>query len=136
MNMMDAFSVAVKMDKWRISKEGLDRLGESGRLEALAGQSSLMWKRYEDEVPGRRIHNLWGAQMSPTGKRYVVQTANKVIQRAILMTSDPGDLVLDPDLRKRHHRPCRRAMGSALDHLRHVTSGNNSRKTAIDDRQF
>ena len=43
---------------WRISKEGLDRLAELGRLEALEGQSSLMWKRYEDEVPGRRINNI------------------------------------------------------------------------------
>ena len=82
--------------QWAISKEGLDRLGELGRLEALKGQSSLMWKRYEDEVPGRRINNIWAATMSPTDKRYVVQTANKAIQRCILMTSDPGDLVFDP----------------------------------------
>ena len=81
---------------WRVSPEGLDRLGEIGRLEALEGQSSLMWKRYEDEVPGRRINNIWAAPMSPTDKRYVVQTATKAIQRCILMTTDPGDLVLDP----------------------------------------
>ena len=81
---------------WRISKEGLDRLAELGRLEALEGQSSLMWKRYEDEVPGRRINNIWAAPMSPTDKRYVVQTATKAIQRCMLMTTDPGDLVLDP----------------------------------------
>ena len=80
----------------RISKEGLDRLAELGRLEALEGQSSLMWKRYEDEVPGRRINNIWAAPMSPTDKRYVVQTATKAIQRCLLMTTDPGDLVFDP----------------------------------------
>ncbi len=82
--------------QWAISMEGMDRLGKLGRLEALDRQSSLMWKKYEDEVPGRRINNIWAAQMSPTDKVYVVQTANKVIQRAILMTSDPGDLVFDP----------------------------------------
>ena len=82
--------------QWRISAAGMDRLGELGRLEALEGQSSLMWKRYEDEVPGRRINNLWAAPMSPTDKRYVVQTAAKAIQRCILMTTDPGDLVFDP----------------------------------------
>ncbi len=81
---------------WRISAAGLDRLAELGRLEALEGQSSLMWKRYEDEVPGRRINNMWAAPMSPTNKRYVVQTAAKAIQRCILMTTDPGDLVFDP----------------------------------------
>ena len=78
---------------WAISKEGMDRLSELNRLEA---QASLMWKRYEDEVPGRRINNLWPAPMSAKDKRYVVQTDTKAIQRCILMSTDPGDLVLDP----------------------------------------
>ena len=81
---------------WAISREGMDRLSELNRLEALEGQTSLMWKWYEDEVPGRRINNIWAAQMSANNKRYVVQTATKVIQRCILMTTDPGDLVFDP----------------------------------------
>ena len=81
---------------WAISNEGRDRLGELGRLEALEGQDSLRWKRYEDEVPGRPINNIWSAPMSPTDKRYVVETATKAIQRCILMTTDPGDLVFDP----------------------------------------
>lgn len=82
--------------QWSISREGMDRLAELGRLEALEGQSSLMWKRYESEVPGRRINNIWAAPMSPTAKRYVVQTSMRAIQRCILMTTDPGDLVFDP----------------------------------------
>ena len=82
--------------QWRVSSSGLDRLASTGRLEAQEGQTQLMWKKFEDEVPGRRIHNIWPAQMSPTGKRYVVETATKVIQRCILMTTDPGDLVFDP----------------------------------------
>lgn len=82
--------------QWSISKEGMDRLAELGRLDVAGGQASLRWKRYEEEVPGKRIHNVWAAQMYPQGKRYVVQTAIKPIQRCILMTSDPGDLVLDP----------------------------------------
>ena len=44
---------------WRISKEGMDRLGELARLDAAQGQATLRWKRYEDEVPGRRINNVW-----------------------------------------------------------------------------
>ena len=82
--------------QWAVSSEGMDRLAELKRLEALEGRTSLRWKKYEDEVPGRRINNIWGDQMSPTGKRYVVETATKVIQRCILMTTDPGDLVFDP----------------------------------------
>ena len=81
---------------WSISKEGMDRLAAMGRLEALEGQTSLMWKKYEDEVPGRRINNIWSAQMYPSVKRYVVETAVKAVQRCILMTTDPGDLVFDP----------------------------------------
>ena len=82
--------------QWRISQEGLDRLAELGRLEALEGQASLRWRQYENEVPGRRINNIWAAPMSPTDKRYVVQTATKAIQRCVLMSTDPGDLVFDP----------------------------------------
>ena len=80
---------------WSISHEGLNRLGESGRLEALEGQTSLRWKKYEEEVPGRRINNIWPAQMYPGNKRYVVETSTKAIQRCLLMTTDPGDLVID-----------------------------------------
>ena len=79
--------------QWRVSQMGLDRLSELKRLEA---QASLMWKRYEEEVPGRRINNLWAAPMSPADKRYVVQTDMKPIQRCVLMTTDPGDLIFDP----------------------------------------
>ena len=74
----------------------MDRLSELGRLDAQDNQTSLMWKRYEDEVPGRRVNNIWAASMSPKDKRYVVQTDTKAIQRCMLMTTDPGDLVLDP----------------------------------------
>ena len=81
--------------QWSISNEGLDRLGTIGRLHVMEGQS-LGWKRFEDEVPGRRINNIWAVQMSTKEKLYVVQTANKPIQRCILMTSDPGDLIFDP----------------------------------------
>ena len=82
--------------QWRVSKEGLDTLAASKRLEVLEGQTSLRWKQYEDEIPGRRINNIWSAALRPRDKRYVVQTDAKVIQRCILMTTDPGDLVLDP----------------------------------------
>ena len=81
---------------WRVSSEGMDRMARLGRLDASDGQSSLQWKRYEDEVPGRRINNLWAVQMYANDKQFVVQTATKAIQRCILMTTDPGDLVFDP----------------------------------------
>ena len=81
---------------WAVSMEGLDRLGELGRLDGAGEGSSLNLKRYEDEIPGRRINNVWHRQRFPRDKRYVVQTAVRVIERCILMSTDPGDLVLDP----------------------------------------
>ena len=79
--------------QWRVSKDGMDKLSDLWRLEA---QPSLRWKRYEDEIPGRRINNVWPAPISAQDKQYVVQTDTKAIQRCILMTTDPGDLVFDP----------------------------------------
>ncbi len=82
--------------QWRVENPaGLDRLKERNRLDAVEG-GRLSWKLYEDEVPGRKIHNVWSMQMSPSQKRYVVQTAPSTIRRCILMTTDPGDLVFDP----------------------------------------
>ncbi len=82
--------------QWSVSKDGMDRLAALGRLDVAGPTSLLSWKRYEEEVPGRQVHNLWHQQMSTSDKRYVVQTANSVIERCLLMSTDPGDLVLDP----------------------------------------
>ncbi len=81
---------------WSVSHEGLERLGTLNRLYMFNEKSTLRWKLYEDEVPGRKIHNVWDRTMSPSDKRYVVQTSRFVIQRCMLMTTDPGDLVFDP----------------------------------------
>ena len=83
-------------EQWRVSHDGLRRLASLGRLTVAGGQGALRWKLYEEEVPGRRINNLWGEQMSPSDIRYVVETAESVVGRCICMTTDPGDLVLDP----------------------------------------
>ena len=82
--------------QWSVSKEGMDQLGKMGRLDTTEGQDTLCYKRYETEIPGRQINNIWSAQMRAFGQRYVVETATSTIQRCLLMTTDPGDLVLDP----------------------------------------
>ena len=78
---------------WSVSHEGLERLASKGRLD---GRVGLSRKRYETEVPGRQLHNMWCRQSQARGKQYVVQTACRPIQRCMQMATDPGDLVLDP----------------------------------------
>ena len=83
-------------EQWRVSHDGLQNLADLGRLTSAGKQAALRWKLYEQEVPGKLINNLWGDPMSPSDVRYVVQTAESVIARCICMTTDPGDLVVDP----------------------------------------
>lgn len=83
-------------EHWRVAMKGLDRLSELGRLDSAGPGSVLSWKWYEDEIPGRRINNIWHRQLSEKDKRYVVQTAQTVLERCLLMATDPGDLVFDP----------------------------------------
>ena len=82
-------------EQWRVSHDGLDRLAELTRLVPSAADTRLSWKRYEDEVPGRMINNLWAQQMSAADLHYVVETAASTVERCILMSTDPGDLVMD-----------------------------------------
>lgn len=88
-----------KGNHWKASyPDGMDRLLKSGRITASA--NSLNYIRYFEDFPLMAINNVWtdvmGIQSRSDPKVYVVQTATKTIQRCILMTTDPGDLVLDP----------------------------------------
>ena len=73
---------------------GLCWLGWNNRLDGRG--ASLGWKFYFTEYPGRRTDNVWPQQRQARTRRYVVQTSNAIIERCMLMTTDPGDLVLDP----------------------------------------
>jgi adenine-specific DNA-methyltransferase len=77
--------------------EGMTRLAKANRLDVIG--NTLVQVRYFDDASVRRLNNFW-ADTSYAGfnedKVYVVQTSVKVIERCILMTTDPGDLVLDP----------------------------------------
>lgn len=80
-------------EQWRVSPEGLQRLAELNRLYATKDQIRV--KLYEDEVPGRKVSNVWYSAMPATGARYIVETGEGVIERCMLMSTNPGDLVLD-----------------------------------------
>ncbi|MDD4430982.1 MAG: site-specific DNA-methyltransferase [Bacteroidales bacterium] len=81
---------------WKTNPEGMQRLIAANRIEP-AG-ISLGYIRYIDDFPVYSITNLWtdtGTGSFTDDKVYVVQTGTKTIQRCMLMTTDPGDLVLD-----------------------------------------
>jgi len=79
-------------------KQGLERLARGGRIFPTAAKS-VQYVRYLDDYSAMPLSNIWndtGTGSFTDQKVYVVQTASKVIQRCVLMATDPGDLVLDP----------------------------------------
>ena len=80
---------------WKTTVNGLKRLEEAGRL-VISGRT-LRYKRYFDDFPYQRLTNVWLDTVTFGEERmYAVQTNTKVVERCILMTTDPGDLVFDP----------------------------------------
>lgn len=74
---------------------GMDRLNKAERIYD-AGRTSLAGIVFHDDRPSVAVNNLWDDIKGEENPIYVVQTAWRVVQRCILMTTDPGDLVLDP----------------------------------------
>jgi adenine-specific DNA-methyltransferase len=80
---------------WKTTVEGMLRLHELGRLDLSKGPTR-MFKRYFGDFPVAELGNVWTDTRSEQRQSYVVQTQAKVIERCILLSSDPGDVVLDP----------------------------------------
>lgn len=81
---------------WKTNSVGMNRLIKSDRL--ISTREFVNYKMCLDDFPATSLGNLWSDTMGTAeqDKKYVVQTTIKVIQRCLLMTTDPGDLVLDP----------------------------------------
>ena len=84
---------------WRTSQTGFTRVMKADRI--LPTGSTLSFKKFFDDFAAISVDNLWadvsgGVTSRSDPKVYIVQTGTHVVQRCILMTTDPGDLVLDP----------------------------------------
>ncbi|MHB9131917.1 MAG: site-specific DNA-methyltransferase [Armatimonadota bacterium] len=82
---------------WKTGIDGFAKLKIARRIESTG--PSIYYVRYIDDFPAFPISNLWSDTVVAgfvSEKKYVVETSTKVVQRCILMTTDPGDLVLDP----------------------------------------
>ncbi len=83
---------------WKTTIEGLNRLRDAGRLAA-PSKNSLAYVRFLDDFPVAEYTNVWSDTQTGAftdDKVYVVQTNAKVIERCLVMATDPGDLVVDP----------------------------------------
>ena len=82
---------------WKTNEKGMEVLSKAGRLKAVG--NTLTYTRFQEDFPARALTAWWEDTIQSTFAAkniYVVQTYTKVIQRCILMATDPGDLVLDP----------------------------------------
>jgi adenine-specific DNA-methyltransferase len=82
---------------WKTNLTGMERLKKGNRLVLIG--NTLRFKLFDEDKPYVTINALWEDTIISgfaDPRVYIVQTATRVIERCILMTSDPGDLVLDP----------------------------------------
>ena len=82
--------------RWKTNEEGMRRLIAASRVEGAGNRAGYV--RFLSDFPVFPISNLWDDVMSSfmADKKYIVQTNPKIIERCLLMTTAPGDLVLDP----------------------------------------
>ncbi len=82
---------------WKSNAEGIERLKQAHRIIRVG--NTPRYVRYFDDAPSFPVGSGWtdtGISGFGAEKEYVVQTHPLVVQRCMLMTTDPGDLVLDP----------------------------------------
>ena len=93
---VDGRTIKIKKGGWKTSFTGMQRLIKAGRIFPTAKFAN--YKIFFDDFSALALPNLWQDTMGTAeqDKVYVVQTTTKVIQRCLLMATDPGDLVLDP----------------------------------------
>ena len=78
--------------QWTASLRGLQSIANQKRLH---GNEYLQWVRYSDELAGRPLDAFWQDGGIVINPHYIVETPPRVLERVLLMTTDPGDLVLD-----------------------------------------
>ncbi|OQB55662.1 MAG: Modification methylase DpnIIB [Deltaproteobacteria bacterium ADurb.Bin151] len=91
---MDRYFSPTAGKSWKTNPPGMKVLAKANRLHATA--NALRYVLYHEDFPVMEVINIWENLFGASGKIYVVQTNENVIQRCILMATDPGDLILDP----------------------------------------
>ncbi len=79
---------------WGMTPESLQRALKTGRVDQFG--NALRQLRFQDESTAVALGNLWAGFLGQNDPIYVVQTNVEIVRRCIMMSTDPGDLVLDP----------------------------------------
>ncbi len=105
--------------RWKTNEQGMENRFK--RKTEVSGSQLNGYIRYLEDFPFFPISDYWDDVMPSfmTDKQYVVQTSDKVVQRCILMTTDPGDLVIDPTCGSGTTAYAAEQWGKALDDLRY-----------------
>ncbi len=126
-----------KHERWTTNREGMERLTQRRRLIGRRKDPALRTYPRTDfpASPGyEHLDGHWAVRVRTDTRSTSSRRSDVVIERCLLMTTDPGDLVLDPTCGSRHHRLRRRAVGPPLDHHRHQPRGAGPGPHAPDGR--
>lgn len=95
---IDGHLIGPGKGRWKTNRTGMDRLKHARRL-FVTRNLTLQYVRFLDDFSAYPLNNVWTDVSTGSftdDKVYVVQTNTKIVQRCLLMTTDPGDLVIDP----------------------------------------
>lgn len=81
-------------NSWKLGEMTMRRVILAGRI--LVGDKGIRFKKYLTDFDRAALTNFWDDLSGASEKVYVVQTNTRIVERCLLMTTDPGDLVLDP----------------------------------------
>jgi len=80
--------------RWKTNEQGMGRLVWANRVSVQ--KTTIRYKRKLSDFSVYGLHNIWTDIGGAPDRKYVVETTPRIIERCILMATDPGDLVLDP----------------------------------------
>ena len=90
------YAITPGKKSWRTNVDGLRRLDRASRLMPLGPRHRPCYIQYYKDNPTQHYKNTWLDTRAAMDMSYVVETQGEVVKRCILLTTDPGDLVLDP----------------------------------------
>ena len=79
---------------WKTTLQGMKSLAQAGRISDSG--KTIRYVIFHDDFPVTKLTNAWLDTTGESDKNYIVQTHTRVVERCMIMASDPGDLVLDP----------------------------------------